>query len=270
MNRRLPVLTAASTPLDRALCGLRRLFMLVLAFAYVALFALLAGEGLSVALDAGDGIVLAGSIAPMPWAALIHVPIMLGYLGFAAVALHPRYRDDTLFRRIGWLTVIGVGLSCARMAAAFLNMAWLVAPLALAALLVLGRALVVLAWWPRPISMARRMVVNLPIGLHAGWLTVLAPLNILSAFPAGAQALSLGGGFLALVGLLAVAIAGVRLTRAEPAFVVAILWGLFAIMARGGVPSLGQPLGLMAILAALVIIAFALWTRTQSRPAHFL
>jgi hypothetical protein len=270
MNRRLPVLTGAASG-DRRLAAMRRWLMLALALVQVVIIAGLLAGGLSAALEKGDGLFLAGAVAPRPFAFLIHVPIALGYLGFAVLALHPRYRDDTLFYRIGWLVLSGLAFDCARLAAGPLGMGWIVAPLGLLALLVLGRALVVIARWPRPISLARRSVIHVPIGLHAGWLTGILPLNVLASLPRGPgePGVSVAGGFLALAGLLLLAVAGVRLTRAEPPYVAALLWLLLAIALRAATPSFAQPLVLMAGLSAILILALAIWTRTQRRPSIF-
>ena len=266
MNRRLPVIAGPASS-DGFLSTARRWLMFALAIAHAALALLLAVEGLPGAASWG----LAAPVVPPGWAALIGLPVALGYLGLGLLGLHPRYREDMLFHRIGWLTVLGLAAVCAWQMSEALGMEWLAVPLDLAALLLLGRATMVLGWWPRPISLARRMVVNLPIGLHAGVLTALVPLDILASLPVDLDAPppSITGGFLAIVGLLALAVAGVRLTRAEPAYVCAILWMLAAIALRGGMAAVTQPVALLALFAAFVVAVLALWTRAQRRPMHF-
>lgn len=266
MSRRLPVLAGPASG-DGLFATVRRWLMLALAIAHAGMALLLATQGLPGAESWG----LAAPVVPAGWAALAGVPIALGYFGLALLGLHPRYREDMLLHRIGWLTVLGLAAVCARQMGQLIGMDWLTVPLDLAALILLGRATMVLGWWTRPLSLARRMVVNLPIGLHAGVLTALVPLDILASVPSdpGAPPPSLTGGFLLLVALLALAVAGVRLTRAEPAYTCAVIWMLAAIALRGGFAAVTQPVPLLALFAAFVVIVLALWTRAQRRPMHF-
>ncbi len=264
-HRYLPVLSDSGSGRGVFAVG-RRWLMLALAVAHAVLALLLFRSGLPGSESWG----LAARVAPSGWACFIVAPVALGYLGLGLIGLHPRYRGDMLLRRIRWLSMLGLAVVCARQMGALIGMDWLSVPLDLAGLVLLGRATMVLGWWQRPISMARRMVVNLPIGLHAGALTVLVPLDILSALPLELDAPppSDTGGFLALVAVLALAVAGVRLFRAEPAYVCGVVWMLVAIALRGGVATVAQPLTLMALLAALVVVILAVWTRRQRGSSY--
>ena len=106
------------------------------------------------------------------------------------------------------------------------------------------------------------------VGLYLGWTSIAVWLNLTTALVASGAPLTgplgVGGQLAVLVGATATAVALVRWTRAQPAYVAAVLWA-FAGAVVGAVGA-GQPV--LALAAAAGGVAVALGTALTVRRAR--
>lgn len=182
------------------------------------------------------------------------------YLGLGAYAVYQtRARESRALRVLAWpaaLAALGCG---AWIVAAALNQMWLTVAVigfsAAAAITGLLRAM--------PLASGKdRVFAVLPVALLAGWLTVAAPLNVLTALtakgfvsPAAAPYFALGA--IAAAGAVGLAVAWRARSRSYP---LPIAWGLAAIYVaeRADKPVIALVAAVAAALMLLTSAAMAL------------
>ena len=187
------------------------------------------------------------------------------YLGLGVYAVYQtRARDSRALRALGWPTALAAAGCGSWIVAAALDQMWL----SVAIILVSAAGAFAGLLRAAPLASGRdRLLAVLPVALLAGWLTVAAPLNILTALTAQGvvtqdTALSFALGGIALAGAVGLALAWRSGSRAYP---LPIAWGLAAIYVaqRADKPVLAVAAAAAAALMLLTSAALALRGRRR-------
>jgi len=200
------------------------------------------------------------------WAFAIWGPIYLGLIAYAVRQALPQTGESDMIRRFGWpsaLALIGIG-------------AWIVAAAAdaeVATIVLIFGALIVLliplltgAGMIRGLSRADRdrWLVAWPLGALAGWLTIAAPVNLITvATGNGDLPAMLSPTGWALLAVAAVPTFGLFVTWRTRllAYPLPIAWGLVGVFAaeQARNPSLAYAAVAAAVVLAVAAIVLAFW-----------
>lgn len=247
---------------------LRQALNLVLAVAQLALPATFFASGFNADSTARAPLAADPNPAtPAGYAFVIWGAIYIGAAIYAAVQALPRYRDDSLFRRIGWFTIMGYACCCTWLYAARFGPVWLTVPLIFEMLLSLGRAFILSAdaFYSNP-SWEKRVTV-VPLALYVGWLSAAAFVNAADVLPGyGFDRFGLGAegyGRLTVLLAAATAIAFAARTKGFPVYIATVVWALIGIIAANGGTAFDNSIAWVSggSVGALVIIAFAVRRR---------
>lgn len=193
--------------------------------------------------------------------------IYLGLLVYAVRQAPPQTGESLLIHRFGWPSVAAfLGIGWWIVAAAF-DWEWATVALIFASLAVLLVPLMANAGAIRSLGRRERdrWMVVWPLALLAGWLTVAAPVNLLTILT-GNDALPTvfsptAWALLAVVGVALVAL-GVTLRLRTLAYALPIAWGLLAVFVaeqeRNGALAYGALAAGVAVLVGAVILTFRL------------
>jgi hypothetical protein len=211
---------------------------------------------------------------PAGYAFAIWGVIYLGALAFAVYQALPSNANDPLLERIGWLTAAGYALCIAWLLAARFGPVWATVPIILGMLCCLGAAFAIVMQRREALGVLQHAVVAAPLALYVGWLSAASFVNAADVLPGygfarfGMSAQSFGVLVIGCAALLACAVT--LRTAAYPAYVVAVLWALTAIVARNGLPAPGNPVSIAATVAALILLGLACglwWTGSSGRSS---
>lgn len=187
------------------------------------------------------------------------------YLGLGIYAVYQtRARDSRALRALGWPAALAAAGCGAWIVAAALNQMWLSVAIILVSAATAFAGLLRAA----PLASDRdRVLAVLPVALLAGWLTVAAPLNVLTALtakglvaPDAASYFALGG--IGVAGAVGMAVAWRSGSRAYP---LPVAWGLAALYVaqRGDKPVVAMAAAVAAALMLLTSAALVLRGRRR-------
>lgn len=251
------------SPTDAAAPMKRRLAVLAAALFAVAVGygQVLSGQGQSPAEFAADS---DATLKAAGWAFAIWGLIYLGLLAYAVRQALPRTSDSPTLRRLGWPSAAALAGIGAWVIAAALDLETLTIVLIFASALVLIAPLAGGGPMFRalPARAPDRWLGLWPVAALAGWLTIAAPLNLITVLtgngdlPAGASPTSIAQGAVVAVALVGVAMAARLRTLAYP---LPIAWGLVGVFAaeQARNPALATTAvgAAAAVLAASVLLA---------------
>jgi hypothetical protein len=198
-------------------------------------------------------------------------PIFIGAFLTACLQGLPRNQEDPLFRRIGWLTAAGYGLSCLWLLAARFGPLPLTPVILGGMLLTLGSAFVTVVRSPERLSLTRQLLVAGPLGLYAGYISAAVWVNTADVAPAyGFDRFGLSAEEFGAVTLLfgaGTALAFIARTRAYPTYVFAAVWALVGIWVANGAPSLEGAVASTAVfgIGLLLIASLTAWLLPRTR-----
>lgn len=252
------------TPAQRT----RRMIVLLAALFAIAtpIIQNLAGLGLTQAEFAADG---NATLRVAGYAFSIWGLLYLGLLAYAVRQVLPQTGESTLINRLGWPSVVplfGIGfwiivaamnLKAASVIIIFASLIALLVPL-----LVFGGTIQALGRFDRD-----RMLTVWPLAGLAGWLTVAAPLNLITtatAFDALPTALTPTGWAVAAVVITALIAIGVTARLRTLAYPLPVAWGLLGAFVAE------QPdnpaLAFTALAAALLVLLAGVLLTFRLRP----
>lgn len=197
-------------------------------------------------------------IVPAGYAFSIWGVIYLGAVASAIVGVLPRYADDPVFRRIGWLAAVTYAGSTVWLLFARFGPNWLTLPVIVVMVVAAGRALRSATRSPAPVRPLVRWLVVAPLGLYAGWLAIATFAN-LSEVLAGlrvewfTRALVPWTLVLLTLATLVAAQAIVR-SRGSIAYTAAVVWALVAITVARGDGVVAWVAASYAAVAVLVVV----------------
>lgn len=206
------------------------------------------------------------------WAFAIWGVIYLGLFAYAVRQVLPNTGESELIHALGWpsvLAFVGIGLW---IVAAALDWELLTIVLIFGALSVLLIPLLTQARRIRALSLADRdrWLTVWPLSLLAGWLTIAAPVNLITVatgnndLPAG---LSPTGWAVLAVALVAVVAVIVTWRLRTLAFALPIVWGLIGVFAgeqsRNGVLAFSAVIVAVVVLVAAVVLVLAQQRRVE-------
>lgn len=252
------------TPAQRT----RRMIVLLAALFAIAapIIQNLAGLGLTQAEFAADGNT---TLRVAGYAFSIWGLLYLGLLAYAVRQVLPQTGESTLINRLGWpsvVTLFGIGfwiivaamnLKAASVIIIFASLIALLVPL-----LVFGGTIQALGRFDRD-----RMLTVWPLAGLAGWLTVAAPLNLITtatAFDALPSALTPTGWAVAAVVVTALIAIGVTARLRTLAYPLPVAWGLLGAFVAE------QPdnpaLAFTALAAAILVLLAGVLLTFRLRP----
>lgn len=243
----------------------RRLIVLV-----AAVFAVLVGQG-QVALGWGQspGDFAADSDATLRvigWAFAIWGLIYVGLLAYAVRQVLPQTGESDLIHAFGWpsaLAFLGIGLW---VVAAALDWETATIVLIFASLVVLLVPLLTQGGRIRALSSGDRdrWLTVWPLALLAGWLTVAAPVNLITvATGNGALPAELSPTVWAVAAVIVVAMVAVGVTYRirTLAYALPVVWGLVGVFvaeqARNGTLAFAAAIAAIAVLVVVVVLTLA-------------
>lgn len=168
-------------------------------------------------------------IVPAGYAFSIWSVIFLASALYAVYQALPRYREHTLFRRIGWY-IAGAFLANTiwMIIAQFTSINWLTAVVICFVLGFALAALFLLAASDRKKAGAARTIASIPVSLLAGWVSAATALNIASVLDI--QSAPLGTGIIG--GTVLASSYVIWKTRGNLLYTLAIIWALIGIIVR--------------------------------------
>lgn len=194
------------------------------------------------------------------YAFAIWAVIYLAILAYAVRQALPATGESDLLRRLGWPSAAafaGIGLW---VIAAALDLEWATVLLIFASALAL---IVPLLAWARDVRAAGpadrdRWLTLWPLGLLAGWLTIAAPVNLLTVLTGNGDLpplLSPTGWALAAVILVTAVAVAVTWRLRLMAYPIPIAWGLIGVFVAE--QARNPTLGFAALAAALIVVVVA-------------
>lgn len=244
----------------------RRLIVLVCAVVAVLVPAvqMLGGMGQSQAEFAADS---DATLRVAGWAFSIWSLIYLGILAYAVRQVLPATGESVPINRLGWPSAAAFLLIAAWIVAAAVDAEIATIVIIWAALLILLGAMLTIAGEIRrtPRLDRDRWLTLWPLGLLAGWLTIAAPVNILTVATGNDALLAalppLGWALLAVVGVVFVGLAVTWRLRLL-AYPLPIAWGLIGVFtaeqARQPTLAFSALAGAVLLLIGAVVLAFGL------------